>query len=141
RGHEVSESTRSMTPEEATRWHDTGEEPEGLEYQSMGYAIIPAAILNQHGKPHLYDHDYLGDGSDRRELVHAAESWEAAAKEQSDESDAERIRGHAKEIRDAVTFLDQVGWQTALRLREPAPEDYARPAPWFRVESVDDGDA
>jgi hypothetical protein len=129
---EAQVSTWSLTAEEFERCRQNpGWEPEGMEYQRMGYAVIPAATLNQHGRPRLFDHDYLGEG-DRRYLVRAAEAWESAAGYEPD------YAPKAKELRDAIAFLDQVGWQTPLRLREPAPEDYAKPGPWFKVRRVDE---
>jgi hypothetical protein len=126
---EAQESTRSLTADEfARRQQNPVWGPYGMEYQRMGYAVIPAATLNQHGRPRIYDHDYLGEG-DRRDLVQAAEAWESMAE------DPDYAR-KAKELRDAIAFLDQVGWQTPLRLRESAPEDYAKPGPWFNVKRV-----
>jgi hypothetical protein len=136
---EVQESTRPLTAEEVERCQQNPRwEPEGMEYQHMGYAVIPAATLNQHGRPRVFDHDYLGEG-DRRDLVRAAEVCESEAEAEDSSDDARKAYARkAKGLRDAIAFLDQIGWQTPLRLREPAPEDYAKPGPWFKVRRVDE---
>jgi hypothetical protein len=107
REREAQESTQSLTKDEAKRMYAGGPEPEGLEYQRMGYAIIPAEVLIRHGKPRVYDHDYAG--SSRRELVQAIRVWEA---------DRPEGLSHAQEMRSAVEFFDRIGWLTPLKLRE-----------------------
>jgi hypothetical protein len=129
RQREFEESTRSLTRDEVAQF-DPDKEVDGLEYVRMGYAIIPAEILNRHGRPQLYDHEYAG-GS-RADLFKAINAWEQ--KEPAADPDAQTARDkHVSELRAAMEFFDKVGWQTPLALREPAPEDYAAPGPWFQA--------
>ncbi len=131
---EAQEATRPLTEEESDRFDD-GTEPEGLEYQRMGYAVIPAATLNRFGRPQVWDHDYSGDS--RVELVVGIRRWEASREFQAGEVG---VRHHVQCLRDAMAFLDAVGWQAPLSLREEAPEDYAKPGPWARVDDVEEED-
>jgi hypothetical protein len=131
---EVCEGTRGLTEEEVAQFNKDGSFPEGLEMQHMGHALIPAAILNQYGRPRLYDHEYAG--ASRRELLQSIRRWEL--KEPSENDDAEQGRQrHIQEMRDAIVFFDKIGWLTPLRFTEEAPDDYAKPGPWFEIESID----
>jgi hypothetical protein len=73
----------------------------------MGYAIIPAEVLNQYGRPQVYLHEFATDS--RAELLRAILGWE-----QGDEGDQE----FARAMRRAVDFLDRSGWRTPLRIQE-----------------------
>jgi hypothetical protein len=136
RALEVQESTQGITKEEEDRIKEGGPEPEGLEYQRMGYAMIPADVLSQYGRPQLYDHEY--GGSSRRELLRAMQVWKAGAAEAADEVSRACRERKAQSIRDAVAFFDKVGWQTPLSLREAAPEDPLKPGPWGDVDELED---
>jgi hypothetical protein len=120
---EFQESTRSLTPEETARAEAGGPDPDDLEYQRMGYAVIPAEVLNRYGKPRLYDHDYAG--CSRAELVRDIQTWGRDPDPASQKT--------AQEMRDAMAFFDRVGWLAPLRLHEPdgRPDDLP---PLFRVE-------
>jgi hypothetical protein len=108
---EVEEATRPLTPEESRRVGEGGPEPEGLEYQRVGYAIIPAEVLNQHGRPQVY-YEFATDS--RAELLRAI-----LGREQGEEGDQE----FARAMRRAVDFLDRSGWRTPLvqRVADTAP--------------------
>jgi hypothetical protein len=123
RARERQESTRSLTAEEFARFEKDGVWPDGLEYQYMGYAIIPADVLNQYGPPRLWDHEY--SGMSRKELLDAAARW--------GQEHSPGCQEKAKELRAAVAFFDRVGWSTALCLTEESPEDKARPSNWFKL--------
>jgi hypothetical protein len=71
----------------------------------MGWAIIPAEVLNRHGRPQLYDHEYAD--SSRRALLQAVDGWEKAGRPH-----------HAAGMRAAIAFFDRIGWLTPVRLRE-----------------------
>jgi hypothetical protein len=122
REREVQETTRSLTHEEWERFANGALLPTDLEYQRMGYAIIPAEVLNRFGPPRLYDHDSFAPQG-RVNLVRAIRTME-----QDDGA-----REHVQEMRDALDFLDHVGWDAPLCVREPAQEDYLAPPPWFRL--------
>jgi hypothetical protein len=119
RGLEHEEGTRPLTPEESARIEQGAPWPEDLEYQRMGYAIIPPEVLNRCGRPQLYDHIYAG--CSRRLMLRMIPKWESKGSHKK-----------AAEMRAAFEFFDRVGWQTALRLKgeEPPPDDLP---PWFRV--------
>jgi hypothetical protein len=87
--------------------------PEGLEYQQMGYALIPAEVLNKIGRPQVYS-TYFGETStSRAELLDIIAAWGES-------------HPMANELREELAFLDEIGWSTPLSLRESeeAPEDY-----------------
>jgi hypothetical protein len=135
---EVSEGTRGLTEEEMKQL-DAGIEPEGMEYQHMGYAIIPAEILNQFGRPQLWDHNY--SGGSREQLLDAISALEQSLTQKDIKENDEDVRRHVSEMRAGIEFLDRVGWQKPLSLRETAPEDYAAPqSPWFKVEGFEPED-
>lgn len=71
-------------------------------------ALIPASVLNEIGKPQVYDHPFAGMG--RGELLKAEKLRE---EEGSVDSflDADKFRAASK-------FFDEIGWQTPLILRE-----------------------
>jgi hypothetical protein len=136
---EMQESTRSLTMEEAVKVREGDPWPEGLEYQSMGYAIIPADTLNRYGRPRLYDHEYAGYS--RADLIRATralgedEGGEVTRYEAGPDGDPVYAgegpetgpdpagrRRLVQEMRDAVEFFDRVGWRTPLRLREEADQ-------------------
>jgi hypothetical protein len=129
RKFEVSEGTRQLTDDEAKHYYATGEMPEYLECRTMGYAIIPAAELNQHGKPKVFDQKF--SGSTRHEMLKAIRAWEEA--QAATEGSTEGCVRHIQAMRDAVEFFDAIGWQTPLSLRESAPDDYIEPKDWFRM--------
>src|SRR5262249_36644408 len=83
---------------------------------SSGYrlALIPAATLNELGKPQVYDHSYAS--LSRVELVRAIRKWSAGERRES-------IPDHVKEMREAVAFLDEMGWLAPLRVREESKEN------------------
>jgi hypothetical protein len=70
-------------------------------------AIVPADVLNGLDKPKVYDHEYAG--SSRRQLLKAAEHWEAGDV---------RSHQHANEMREAIRFFDEIGWLTPLKIQE-----------------------
>jgi hypothetical protein len=105
---ESQESTRSLTKEEGEHFRQTGKEPAGLEYQRMGYAIIPAAVLNQFGRPQVYTREYCG--MSRADLLKLIQAWEQQGEPETQD--------HAEELRATITFLDQIGWNTPLE-RDP----------------------
>jgi hypothetical protein len=84
----------------------------GSQPGTFRYAIIPAAELNQIGKPEIYDHYYAG--SSRKQLVDSIRSWE--------EYGSEGALRHAQKMRDAVEFFDRHGWTTLVRLKEQPEE-------------------
>jgi hypothetical protein len=76
-------------------------------------AIIPALELNRLGvKPQVYDHELCG--CSRRDLLRAAEKWEA----EEDRQNPDALAQHAQSMRDAISFFDRIGWRTPLKLRE-----------------------
>jgi hypothetical protein len=130
REREAQESTRPLTAAESAAIRAGGAGPDNLEYQRMGYAIIPAADLNRIGRPQVYDHEYAGNS--RQELLTAIRSWEQAAQAEADPSG---INEHIRGMREAIEFFDSIGWLTPLRLREEAlPDDPLTPGPWFSAE-------
>jgi hypothetical protein len=76
------------------------------------YAIIPAAVLNQIGKPQLYDHEYAR--CSRKEVLLAIRDWEGRT-----EPEALTL---VRSMRDSLEFLDRHGWRTPLRVREEKAE-------------------
>jgi hypothetical protein len=103
----------------------------GSQPGSYRYAVIPAARLNEIGKPQVYDHEYAG--SSRRVLLQAAEGWEGhadeiekAAAEKDWEKRAAQVRRNAKRLRDAIAFLDRIGWLTPVKLQEEAAKVKAK---------------
>src|SRR5262249_22523725 len=74
---ECQESTRPLKREEWERMDNGGAEPDDLEYQRMGWAIIPAAVLNSHGKPQIYDHEFS------RYLISASDAHPTRTRSQS----------------------------------------------------------
>jgi hypothetical protein len=97
-------------PEEVFRKYDVSDE-----LQPYGLALVPPEVLNHYGKPKLYDYKWAG--MSRRELLAAARRWEKAEKR------AERARDHGRKIREAMEFLDSVGWLTPLKLQEQGSEE------------------
>jgi hypothetical protein len=102
---EAQEGTRQLTEEEARELCGGGPGAADMEYQRMGYAIIPAEVLNRQGKPQVYDHDYAG--CSRKDLVRGAEKWEAGG-----------VPDKAREMRAAMEFFDKIGWLTPVKARE-----------------------
>jgi hypothetical protein len=102
---EVQTSTYPLSREQKEQ-HLAGLDPEGVEYRRLGYATIPAEILNRYGLPKLYDHEFAT--ASRVRLIQAIRSLEAAA----------APREHIEGLRKAIRFLDRVGWQTPLALQE-----------------------
>jgi hypothetical protein len=72
------------------------------------YAIIPAAVLNQIGKPQLYDQEYAR--CSRKEVLLAIRDWEG----RTDPQALTLVRS----MRESLEFLDRHDWRTPLRLRE-----------------------
>lgn len=103
RDREEQEGTRPLTLEEAERLRQGGPEPEGTEYVRMGYAIIPADVLNRYGRPQLYDHDY--SGCSRAELVQAIQAWEQHAAD-FDYAGSPESRKHAEAARLPTRVFD-----------------------------------
>jgi hypothetical protein len=124
---EVRESIQELTPEDLEQIDAGGPDPDGLEYQHMGYAIIPAVVLNEFGPPRLYDHVYAG--ASRAELIRSLRAWE-------DRTGNDHYM--VKWLRAAVAFLDHVGWQTPVSLREKTPADPLAPGPWFGVDEIEE---
>jgi hypothetical protein len=67
RALEIRQSTRPGPRAEAARRHPGDPDPKGHEFIRLGYAIIPAEVLNRQGRPQIYDHEQAG--SSRRHLV------------------------------------------------------------------------
>jgi hypothetical protein len=128
REREIVEGTRPLTAEEAKQMTEGGPEPENMEYQNMGYAIIPAEVLNQFGPPRLWGHEHTG--SSRKELLDAIALWEKRG-------DTPEM---VKELQDAVAFHDQVGWTTPLCLREQPPAGYMRHSSLFDAGEAEEID-
>jgi hypothetical protein len=84
--------------------------PDGSDERRLGRALIPSALLNQHGPAQIYAHEYAG--MSRPELLHGAERCEDQADrlvETSDEASPdgeERLREHAARFRAAIKFFD-----------------------------------
>jgi hypothetical protein len=73
--------------------------------ESYRFALIPATEVNAFGRPQVDSHDFAW-GS-RRELLRAAQEWEAVGQ-----------RHHAAKMRKAIRFFDEVGWQNIAANRE-----------------------
>jgi hypothetical protein len=72
------------------------------------YAIIPAAVLNQIGKPQLFDHEYAR--CSRKEVLEAIRDWDGRTHPQA--------LALVRSMRDSLEFLDRHGWRTPLRVQE-----------------------
>jgi hypothetical protein len=73
--------------------------------QSFRLSLIPADVLNQLGKPQIYDHEFAG--TSRREMVQAIKRWEQKADWRP-----------AHEMREAMEFFDRIGWLTPVKVQE-----------------------
>jgi hypothetical protein len=90
-------------PDEVFAKHEYVEE--GSSYR---YALVPLEIVRSFGIPAVHDHDYAM--SSRRDLVAAANRWEAVGRPE-----------HAAEMREAIRFFDEVGWRSIVALQEGQP--------------------
>jgi hypothetical protein len=80
---------------------------------SYRLSLIPAAILNGLGKPQVYDH--LFAGAFRVQVIRAIRRREQAG-----------ITGGSpslQDLRDAIAFLDRIGWLTPVKVQEEAASD------------------
>jgi hypothetical protein len=75
------------------------------EGQGYRWALIQVGQANAFGRPKVHGHDFAGRS--RRDLVRAAEMWEAAGRPQ-----------YAAPMRKAIRFFDEVGWQNVTEIRE-----------------------
>jgi hypothetical protein len=73
--------------------------------QGYRLSLIPADVLNQLGKPQVYDHDLAGIS--RRDMVEAIRGWEQQADWQA-----------ADELRESMKFFDRIGWLTPVKVQE-----------------------
>ena len=73
--------------------------------QGYRLSLIPADVLNQLGKPQVYDHDLAGIS--RRDMVQAIKRWE----QRGDWEPAQRLR-------EAMEFFDRIGWLTTVKIQE-----------------------
>jgi hypothetical protein len=80
--------------------------------EQCGYrlALVPAAALNRLGKPQVYDHAYAS--CSRRDLVRICKAIE--------ETGSDSAQKHARQMRDAIAFFDEIGWLTPIQLQEEA---------------------
>jgi hypothetical protein len=88
--------------------HVPGDSPKGLGAHpgSFRYAIIPATEMNQIGRPQYFDHDsFCGS---RKDLLEAIRTWEEDGGSQQ----------KAAELRQALEFLDRIGWNSLVRWKE-----------------------
>jgi hypothetical protein len=76
------------------------------------YAIIPAAVLNQIGKPQLYDHESAR--CSRKEVLQAIRDWNGRTEP--------KALALVRSMRESMEFLDRRGWRTPLRVREEKAE-------------------
>lgn len=94
---------------------ETGEE------WRTGRALVPAAVLNQYGPARIYDHELAGHS--RRVLLSLARISTNGADEaerRGDKTAAEMNRRYASAVQETITFFDQIGWLTPLRVQEMA---------------------
>jgi hypothetical protein len=68
-------------------------------------SLIPADVLNQLGRPQVYDHAFAG--MSRRDMVQAIKGWEQQGDWQP-----------AHQLREAMEFLDRIGWLTPVKVQE-----------------------
>jgi hypothetical protein len=78
---EAQEGMRALAPDGFARYDKDEAVPEGIECRRGGFAVIPAAVLNQFGRPKVYDHEF--PGASRAELLGSIGSWEATESFQS----------------------------------------------------------
>ena len=71
-------------------------------------ALIPAVVLNQIGKPKVYDHYFAG--CSRRDMLRVIRQREAANHQDGCPS--------VQDMRSAIEFFDRIGWLTPLKLSE-----------------------
>ena len=129
---EAQEGVRALAPDGFARSDKDEAVPEGIGCRRGGFAVIPAAVLNRFGRPKVYDHEFLG--ASRAGLLGSIRSWEAT---ESFQSGNESARLHVQSMCAAITFLDAVGWQTPVRLREEAPEECATPEVWCETSQIE----